>query len=681
MTMNRAHAILTVKAIDEDKRLIEGVATTPTTDRMGDIVEPLGAKFALPLPLLWQHQADTPVGRVEFAKATKSGITFKAQIEKITEPGPLKDDVDRAWQAVKANLVRGVSIGFRSTERELIDEDAIDSGIRFTGWEWLELSLVTIPANAEATISNVKKFDSQYRDVDVDDAKGLDGSALPAATGTKKQNAGASDDPGVTGQKRKTTKPVSIRTQAMSKKTVAEQIAAFEASRQAKSAKMAEIMEKAGEENMTLDATQKEEYDTLAEEVKEIDDHLGRLAALEKATKVSAKPVDGTSAKAATEARQGSVRVEVRDQLPKGVRFARYAMCMAAGRGSQSDALSFAQRKYPNEEDLHLYIKGAVGAQHSDNADYGAALVPFQLYEGDFIDYLRPQTILGKFGQGGVPALRSVPFNVSIPRQVDGGAAYWAGEGIGKGLTQFQFDRVTLRFTKIANIAVLTDELVRFSSPNAEVLVRDQLAQALVHTLDADFIDPSNTGTVDVKPASITAGATTQASGGVQADDVREDVTWAMTQFINANIAPTSGVWIMEATTALNLSLMRNPLGQPEYPTISMTGGTFVGLPVIVSEHVPTGIVALVNASDIYLADDGSVRIDASREASLAMDSAPAMDVGTGSPSTPTAASVVSLWQTNSIGIRAERYVNWMRRRDAAVAYLTGVAWSATATP
>jgi HK97 family phage major capsid protein len=432
---------------------------------------------------------------------------------------------------------------------------------------------------------------------------------------------------------------------------------------------------------VTLDAAQKEEYDTLSGDVKEIDDHLGRLSTLEKTTKATAKPIDGMTSKGATESRGGNVRVEVRDQLPKGVRFARYAMCMAAARGNRQDALDIAKRRYPNEEDLQMVIKEAVGAHHSDNADYGAALVPTQLYEGDFIDYLRPQTILGKFGQGGVPALRSVPFNVSIPRQLSGGGAYWTGEGVGKGLTQFTFDRVTLRFTKIANIAVLTDEIVRFSSPNAEILVRDQLAQALVHTLDADFIDPTNSGTTDVKPASITSGATTAASGGVQADDVREDVTWAMTQFIEANIAPTSGVWIMEATTALNLSLMRNPLGQPEYPTISMTGGTFVGLPVIVSEHVPTGIVALVNASDIYLADDGQVKIDASREASLAMDSAPAMDVGTGSPSTPTAASVVSMFQTNSVAIRAERYVNWMRRRDESVAYLTGVAWSATATP
>lgn len=663
--MNRAYSILNVKAVDEDQRIIEGIASTPSTDRMGDIVEPLGAKYSLPLPLLWQHRSDTPVGTVQVAKSSQKGITFRAQLANISEPGPLKDDVDRAWQAVKANLVRGVSIGFRGLERELIDEDSIDSGIRFKEWEWLELSLVTIPANREATIHAIKSIDSEL---------------LLAATGNKEQPE-SSPEPGDTGQKRKSTKPVSLERATAMKKTVAEQISAFEATRQAKAAKMEALMETAGEEGVTLDAEQKETYDTLADEVKEIDDHLGRLSALEATTKASAKPVDGASQKGASETRQGHIRVEVRDQLPKGIRFARYAMCMAAARGNRQDALDIAKHRYPNEDDLHMVIKGAVGAQHSDNADYGGALVPFQLYEGDFIDYLRPMTILGKFGANGVPSLRSVPFNVSIPRQLTGGAAYWTGEGIGKGLTQFTFDRVTLRFTKIANICVLTDEIVRFSSPNAEVLVRDQLAEALVHTLDADFIDPSNSGTTDVKPASITNGATNQASSGVQADDVRDDVRYLMGNFLAANIAPTSGVWIMENTTALNLSLMRNALGQPEYPTITMMGGTFAGLPVIVSEHVPTGIMALVNASDIYLADDGQVRIDASREASLSMDSAPSMDVGTGSPSTPTAASVVSMFQTNSVAIRAERYVNWMRRRDASVTYVSGVAYNASATP
>jgi len=155
MPMNRAYAVLAVRAIDDEQRTIEGIATTPSTDRMGDIVEPMGATFALPMPLLWQHNHEAPVGMVEFAKPTKAGIPFKATLARVLEPGTLKDRVDEAWQSVKAGLIRAVSIGFRPIDYETMK----DGGLRFKVWEWLELSLVTIPANADATITTIRSVD------------------------------------------------------------------------------------------------------------------------------------------------------------------------------------------------------------------------------------------------------------------------------------------------------------------------------------------------------------------------------------------------------------------------------------------------------------------------------------------------------------------------------------------
>lgn len=155
----RAYSMLEVKAFDEDAREITGMATTPEPDRMGDIVDPLGAKFAAELPLLWQHRHDSPVGVVRFGKPTKSGIPFKASVAKLENAGSLKDIVDMAWDAVKAKLVRGVSIGFRALEYSFMES----GGIRFTEVEIYELSLVTIPANASATIQTIKAMDTAGR--------------------------------------------------------------------------------------------------------------------------------------------------------------------------------------------------------------------------------------------------------------------------------------------------------------------------------------------------------------------------------------------------------------------------------------------------------------------------------------------------------------------------------------
>lgn len=157
--MNRAFSMLEIKGLDEDQRMITGIATTPETDRVGDIVDPMGASYAAELPLLWQHKHDSPVGIAEFGKATKSGIPFRAVIAKIEEDGPLKQLVDLAWQAVKAKLVRGVSIGFKPLKYDIMSE----GGLKFTKTEIFELSLVTVPANASATIQTIKAM-SGYRD-------------------------------------------------------------------------------------------------------------------------------------------------------------------------------------------------------------------------------------------------------------------------------------------------------------------------------------------------------------------------------------------------------------------------------------------------------------------------------------------------------------------------------------
>lgn len=156
--LNRAYSLLEIKSLDDDLRIITGMATTPEPDRVGDIVEPLGAKFAAEIPLLWQHQHSSPVGFARFGKPTKAGIPFTAELPKINDPGLLKDMIDMAWQAVKAKLVKGVSIGFRALEYAYMD-----TGTRFLQTEIIELSLVTIPANASATIQTIKAMDSSGR--------------------------------------------------------------------------------------------------------------------------------------------------------------------------------------------------------------------------------------------------------------------------------------------------------------------------------------------------------------------------------------------------------------------------------------------------------------------------------------------------------------------------------------
>ena len=157
--MSRAYSTLTIKRMDEESRTISGIASTPDVDKSGDIVEPLGGEFALPLPFLWQHDHLGPIGHVIAAKATAKGIEFRAKLASIAEPGKLKDRLDEAWQSIREGIVRGTSIGFLPLESEPLPT----GGRRFTRWAWYELSAVTIPCNAAATIQAIKAADMHTR--------------------------------------------------------------------------------------------------------------------------------------------------------------------------------------------------------------------------------------------------------------------------------------------------------------------------------------------------------------------------------------------------------------------------------------------------------------------------------------------------------------------------------------
>lgn len=154
--MERAYALCEFKSVDDEQRIMTGIATTPSVDREGDIVESTGAAYKLPIPFLWQHDSTQPIGLVTAAKVAKTGITVTVQLAKTDEPGTLKNRLDEAWQTIKLGLVRGMSIGFMPTDSEQIENSW---GRRFLSWDWLELSAVTIPANMGASIQTLKSID------------------------------------------------------------------------------------------------------------------------------------------------------------------------------------------------------------------------------------------------------------------------------------------------------------------------------------------------------------------------------------------------------------------------------------------------------------------------------------------------------------------------------------------
>jgi len=646
--LNRAYALLDIKSVDDDQRVITGIATDASTDSYGDVVEPGGAEYKLPIPLLWMHDSRQPIGEVFSAKKTSAGIEIKARIAKVDEPGKLKDRVDEAWQTMKAGLVKGLSIGFRSLEETY---DKVTGGFHFLRWKWVELSAVTIPANTNASIQTIRAA-----------------SGAPPA-----QSAGVSAS----------TRAVKLRPERPMKRSFADMIADCIAARKEKTDKIDALLVKSDEAGLALDEADSETHDTLAKEVEDIDKQLERYRAADAREKAAAAPVKGKTPEEGAENR-GTTRITVEKKLPPGIAFARVAMLIGMARGNPYEAKQLAKDHYGDDSPMLVKMidwhqKGPIGAANAQTSGWASELVPYNIMD-DFIEYLRPRTILGKFGTtvNGTtyPSLRRVPFNTRVSGFSSGTSAAWVGEGLPVLLSKGVSITDSLTWAKLGALAVLTKEEIRFSNPSAEAKVRDDLVAALVQKMDIDFVNPARAAVANVSPASVTWNTTPVLKTGDTAAAFRTDFATLIATFATALLSPEDIVIIMSTVDALNLSLMITSLGNQVFPGMTMHGGYLMGFPVITTTAmVSTGspvstIIVAVKASEIYLADDGEVTVDASDQASVEM-----VDSSSVSGITGTGASVVSLWQTNMVGLKVTRSVNWKKRRTAAARYIYNAAY------
>ncbi len=461
--------------------------------------------------------------------------------------------------------------------------------------------------------------------------------------------------------------------------TIQEQIAAYEARRTTATTRMTEIMEASAEAGATLDAGQQEEFDGLQQDLEAIDGHIRRLKTIEAQVLRTASPIIVTDPASAAAVRApvnamttaGAHSVTVQRNNPKGLAFTRYAIALARSRGNLMQALEVARGWNDSTPEVETVLRAAVAAGTTTDPAWAAPLVEYNNMTGEFIELLRPATIIGR-----INGFRRVPFNIKMPAQTSPSTAQWVGEGKPKPVSALAFETMSLGFSKVAGIVVLTDELVRFSNPSAESIVQRDLIETITELLDHDFVDPAKAEVPGVSPESITHQATYIDATGTTADALRQDIKSLFSAFTANNASVAGAYWIMDPVMALTIGMMTNPLGQAEFPGIDMNGGVLFGLPVICSTNVPKDAgglyhIILVKPSEVLMADDGGVTLDASREASLQMDSAPAAG----------AAQLMSLWQNNMIALRAERFINWKARRALAAAYIRGANYGAPEEP
>jgi hypothetical protein len=248
--------------------------------------------------------------------------------------------------------------------------------------------------------------------------------------------------------------------------------------------------------------------------------------------------------------------------------------------------------------------------------------------------------------------MKPAPFNTGVPRQLDAGtAAGWVRPGASIPAVRFFLDSVRHEPATVGAITVLSDEVLR--APGSESIITSMLLSALARGLDEAFLSPLAAGG-DGVPASITNAAPSVAWSGSVAADL-------------ASLLPlisTPGSALLWFGRPVTLAAVAAGLGGA-----SDLPRSILGISVVPAPSMPAGLLVLADVGAI-LVSVGDVDVSVSDAAAVEMESEPSGATATGSPVGPVPTSLVSLYASNSVGLRVTRAANWTAPTGCA-AYLT----------
>lgn len=467
-------------------------------------------------------------------------------------------------------------------------------------------------------------------------------------------------------------------------KTPAEQIRDLENTRAAKAAAMSEIMQKSAEAGTTLDAEQAATFDELEAELKQVDEDLARWRKIEALNLQKAAPVAAAVGSAVDHQRhatglRGAPAIHM-DRTPeekfKGQFFTQRVIAKALARMENVPTSAIAYQRFvknayrgqQNQRLVDVIKANEVTSGGETTGEWGAELVAADgRYTGDFIEFLYSRTIYDQIG------LREVPANVTIKGQDGAATGYWVGEAKAIPSSAPSFSTINLSPLKVAALCSVSKELLRDSSPAAEMLIRDALVEACAQKVDTTFLSTAALS-AGISPAGILHGLGAISASGTTADSLRYDVAALYASFISAKNA-TGLTMVMGTALAKGISLLTNALGQTEFPGLNAGGGVLLGDRVVTGDNVGAGDFILLKPSDIWKIGDMGIEVSMSDQATIEASSAPL-----GNALSPIAASanIQSMFQEDSIAFKVVRPINFQLRRSDAVAYVGDGAYAPT---
>lgn len=354
----------------------------------------------------------------------------------------------------------------------------------------------------------------------------------------------------------------------------------------------------------------------------------------------------------------------------KGNAFGRIVRALASRKGSAEGAATLL-KKWGDEDLADLMLAESkqvtLKAMTAGDPETGGVLIP-QVVSSEIIDILRASVVVRRMG----PMSVQMPSgNLRLPKVTQGTSAYYVGESTAATPSQMKVGSVNLSFKKLVTITPMSNDLLRYSSPGADQLVRNDITRNMSVRENQAFL--RDTGT-DATPKGLLQWALdnpTQilnAAATVSLANTTTDLGKIILKLLEADVPMTKPGWIMAPRTWNYLSLVRTTNGPFAFRDELLTG-RLLGFPFAFTTHIPTTLSVVgsgADESDLYLADFDDIVIGDAEN--LIIDAS-------GEAAYEESGTVKSAFHRDETVIRAIAEHDLAVRRYQSLAVLRGVKW------
>jgi len=349
-------------------------------------------------------------------------------------------------------------------------------------------------------------------------------------------------------------------------------------------------------------------------------------------------------------------------QREKGVAFSRIIAATAKAKASGFTMNPVEILKAQGDGDIAENIQKAMAA---GVATAGGYLVPVQ-YATEVIDLLRAKTVMRRMG---VPTIQMSTGTFTIPRITAGTTGYYIGENQNITPSEVATGTLTLTFKKLAALVPVSNDLLRYSQPSADTIIRNDVVRALQVREDQAFIRDSGIGGTPkgVRYQVAAANLISVTAGGVSLANATTDLGRLILLLQTANIPLSRPGWLMHPRSLHYLNTVQNTNGAFVFRD-EILRGTLWGYPYAITTTIPANLADLGGSdeSEVYFGDFDEAILGES--ANLIVDASQEAAYYDGS-------TVVPAFSRDQTVVRAIMEHDFALRRDTSFGVLRGVRW------